>query len=282
VNYNVKKWTSEAVCRIAEFHPQCILSLFDLSLDIMLESLQSVNKVGKNMCWSFFHLAENIQDLNKNHLFFLNFDKICQTVLNLSALPNQDVTFIDIAFAFILSFLKNSQSIPLSQQYLTLLIQLLSSCGQITNKSQRETFKKGVFTGIHCCLYNLENIQQNDMRVIYAIVKREFELLRDVNDDGIVVLCALCFASKEAFAEVLPEVFAWIKLALDKIHEKEVFKVALDFISQASKNCTVAFEQYVQMLVPPLLTCLNRQDFNNELKLNIFECLGDISLYYPQ
>ena len=67
------------------------------------------------------------------------------------------------------------------------------------------------------------------MRVIYAIVKREFELLRDVNDDGIVVLCALCFASKEAFAEVLPEVFDWIKLALDKIHEKEVFKVALVF-----------------------------------------------------
>ena len=60
LNQNVKKWTSEAVCRIAEFHPQCILSLFDLSLDIMLESLQSVNKVGKNMCWSFFHLAENI------------------------------------------------------------------------------------------------------------------------------------------------------------------------------------------------------------------------------
>jgi hypothetical protein len=52
-----------------------------------------------------------------------------------------------------------------------------------------------------------------------------------VHDDGIAVITALAYSAKLHFAHLVPEFFNYLKVGLEKINEKDVFKVSLDYIS---------------------------------------------------
>ncbi len=59
----------------------------------------------------------------------------------------------------------------------------------------------------------------------------DFKQTRDVHDDGIAVITALAYSAKLHFAHLVPEFFNYLKVGLEKINEKDVFKVSLDYIS---------------------------------------------------
>jgi hypothetical protein len=52
-----------------------------------------------------------------------------------------------------------------------------------------------------------------------------------VHDVGIAVITELAYSAQLHFAHLVPEFFNYLKVGLEKINEKDVFKVSLDYIS---------------------------------------------------
>jgi hypothetical protein len=95
------------------------------------------------------------------------------------------------------------------------------------------------------------------------------------------VVSAVAHAAQEHFGFLVNDFQRYLKAGLEKFQEKDVFKVSLDYISQLSKSCKSEFEPFIPEIITPLIFCLNKADFSNDLKVSIFETLGDIALYSP-
>jgi len=62
------------------------------------------------------------------------------------------------------------------------------------------------------------------------MVIEEFKLIRDVSDDGLYIIIGLVERAKTQFTQYLPQFYNYLKHALDKINEKDVFKAALNLL----------------------------------------------------
>jgi hypothetical protein len=67
-------------------------------------------------------------------------------------------------------------------------------------------------------------------QTIYDLVIQEFKTIRDVSDDGIYVIIGLISRIKQNFVKYIPDFYNYIKHAFEKIHEKDVFKAALNLV----------------------------------------------------
>lgn len=111
---------------------------------------------------------------------------------------------------------------------------------------------------MHVCLYELKLNDQSMIKGIYNLIIEDFAKSKDVHDDGISVISAIVYAAQEHFGPLVQDFQKYLKAGLEKIQEKDVFKVSLDYISQIGKCCKNEFEPYVAEIVQPLLFCLNK------------------------
>lgn len=114
------------------------------------------------------------------------------------------------------------------------------------------------------------------------MVINEFKQLRDVSDDGLYIIIGLIERSKQSFSRFLPEFYGYIKHALEKSQEKEVFKAVLNLILSLSQYVSADFQQQFGEIMTALVVCLNKNEFDKWLKIDILQFIGDSSLNMPQ
>jgi hypothetical protein len=113
-------------------------------------------------------------------------------------------------------------------------------------------------------------------------VINEFKQLRDVSDDGLYIIIGLIERSKHSFSRFLPEFYGYIKHALEKSQEKEVFKAVLNLILTLTQYLSSEFQQQFNEIVSALVVCLNKSEFDKWLKIDILQFIGDSSLNMPK
>jgi len=113
-------------------------------------------------------------------------------------------------------------------------------------------------------------------------VINEFKQLRDVSDDGLYIIIGLIERSKHNFSRFLPEFYGYIKHALEKSQEKEVFKAVLNLILTLTQYLSSEFQQQFNEIVSALVVCLNKSEFDKWLKIDILQFIGDSSLNMPK
>lgn len=242
--------------------------------------MQGPAKISRNICWIICYLSEHLSSFTQSVIMQSVSDIIKALIQNAvrQDLDNQNLSVIDISFMGIMNILYSSRNIKTTKEYLETSMTLFSMIDRIPD-FKRPTIKNGLLATIHSALLCLQQDFQDSQLAqnIYALVIQHFQSLSNVDSSGLYVISALATCLKGHFVKILDDAWKYIEFALQKPNEKELFSATIGTIADIARACQDQFNSKIN-IIEVLMQSLEKQDFDKDLKLQIFLCIGDIIL----
>lgn len=121
-----------------------------------------------------------------------------------------------------------------------------------------------------------DKFDQNLSEIILGLVIEYFCNINNVDSDGMYIISALAICIDSLFSKYIDSVWPYIEHTLkEKKDDIELYKICLGAIADISRACKIDFAPKLGV-VPQLFDILESPNFNRDVKLNIFSCIGDI------
>jgi len=113
---------------------------------------------------------------------------------------------------------------------------------------------------------------------IYNIIIQMFQALNDITPDGIHVLGALASSMGSRFKKYSSQVWPLVAKGIQMTTQPELFVASLGALVELSRSCPDETTNYLSEIFNHLISLLNDENFDRNLKLSIIITIGDISL----
>ncbi|EGR27486.1 importin beta, putative, partial [Ichthyophthirius multifiliis] len=279
----VRESCSKLLSKIAEFHPECLFTNQNSNQDfqLILQSLTQSHNISKNISWLFCFLGENLEQYPNNSVIHKNVDIIIDSLIKNGIrgdLQQTDYSLIDVSFMGVMNYVHFSKQPQIAQKYLDFFIAQFDNSNSI-NDGRKSQIQSGILSAMHSCLLGLdEYFNKNQSKDVYNLIVNHFKRNADVDTDGMYVISALATVSGEDFCQYLDNFWPFINHSLsNKQQDLELFKTTLGTIGDIARACEAGFKEKLNIL-EPLMLGLEQTNFDREVKLQIFNCIGDIFL----
>eukprot|EP01016_Furgasonia_blochmanni_P047551 TRINITY_DN699_c0_g1_i9.p1 TRINITY_DN699_c0_g1~~TRINITY_DN699_c0_g1_i9.p1 ORF type:complete len:855 (-),score=333.77 TRINITY_DN699_c0_g1_i9:376-2940(-) len=271
--------------RVAEFHPEVFLNGQSLMqvVPLLVQALTLAPRISIHFCWMFDHLAiasASIQDQHVYSAWTMTLDKLMDALIQNAYRDDvgEQKMVIGLSFVAVVDIIHNSKNPAFLDKYLRTFITLFKNALTF-GPEKRQTYLCSISTCIQTCVQQLRNkVEDALVREIYLMYIEYFKFIKDVDADGFQVICALCFSIEGRFVNFVEDFWQYLNHAMTKTNEPELFKTCLGLFAEIGRACGDAFQRYLPTVVPYLLNCLNTPNYDREVKLNIFLCIGDMAL----
>jgi importin subunit beta-1 len=189
---------------------------------------------------------------------------------------------IESTFSAVMNIIHNLQNPNIIEKYLKLFVNE-AKLSETLPPQKKENLMNGILSTIQACVLGLQGkIDSNLAQEIYQLVIQIFQNDTKINSQGLHIISALAISIGPEFKKFLPSFSPYLILALNNINEPDILKAAIGNISDICRVCEHEFEGFLTQILPSLLTSLSNHNFDKHIKLNIFSCIGDISLGSPK
>lgn len=273
---------------MAENYHQIVLNCASLPNDLVIitKHLQSSYNISKHLSWFFVFLSEDMDSMRDNAIQ-RNANQIIQSLIQNAFrrdIQANQLNLIDIAFMGIVNILQKCSERQVTTQFCLYAIQEFQQINQI-DQMRKASISGGLQSILHASLLNLSienyflSIPQWEPISAEAVklVISSFQNQRDVDSDGMYVISSLATAMRSKFKIYLDQIWPFIVHALQKQNNADIFKSTIGALADIARACEEDFSERINVL-DSLFECLIKPEFDRELKLQIFLCIGDIFL----
>ncbi|EAR88045.3 importin-beta amine-terminal domain protein (macronuclear) [Tetrahymena thermophila SB210] len=279
----VQESGAKLLSKIAEYHPKAILLRQNISNDlpVIVESLKQIPSISRQICWFFCFLAENLDKYPQNFIS-QHFDILVESLIKnaiRSDLGSGNYNVIDVSFMSALNIIHYSRAVNIGYKYLNFFLTLFKDSYAIQPIERRNAIQSGILSALHACLLTLDDkFDPNMSDTVFQLVVDHFMNIKNVDSDGMYIVSALATCIGTNFVKYLDKVWPYIEHALtQRQQDLELFKTCMGTIADVARACDNQFSCKLNIL-NNLFAALESPQFNRDVKLNIFSCIGDICL----
>lgn len=186
---------------------------------------------------------------------------------------------IDVSFKALNSYVSSGLNPTMIQELLQLLLERFKQAVQLGG--QRGTqIQDGLLVSIQYCLlkYAPEKFNIEMGKEIFNIITTVWQNLKSVTTEGLFVIGALSYACGSSFIQFMAPFWEFLTFALNKLDEPELLKAGLSCLTDIPRNIGESFKDYLDQIVPYLLTLVENPVLSVDIKFSIFILFGDIAL----
>ncbi|KRX01471.1 Armadillo-type fold [Pseudocohnilembus persalinus] len=205
------------LAKAADLYPNVFLKHPQLQQDLstIITSLQLSPEISRHVCWVICFLSDALKqnlDSPLNLSITAVIEELLKNALRKDLNNQKDLSLIDCSFMGIMNLIQNSSQHNVSAQYLK---HAISHLEQSYNEPQprKDSLQQGILATIHASILSLcqelGNNQSSDaqqlIETVYKTIMKHFQVIKDVDADGLYVLSALATAIGANFTKYLDE-----------------------------------------------------------------------------
>ena len=296
---NLKIHSARVLSKIARdqtevfLQPHNFAKAHELFSKLMVDSsdLNEIVSIKKWVCNSYEQLADNYPKYPeaKTEPLRAATDEIVK-VLVASIQAHNEITYMDIVFSSIFTYIKNVFNTKQLNGSLATFFAYLSDVRNNYPGQNKKQALELIFVNLsiivarlHSEKRQLDNFTSNDLLEMYDYVVDIFDKFNEILSEGLLFLANLICVQVETFRPLVDSFMKiYIVAALRDANNTELFKSGVDSISILTKNVNQDLAGFIKDILPYLVENLENPLLKKELRIPIFFAIADCCLYYHQ